>query len=93
MSYLIAFLIPKLPAPWKLTFLQIWWIYNYCSASTDCEKCSFGHFMQKFSFKFVGIKRGRLFQNPEPIKIDKKIIPKIALKIVPNFIQELYDLG
>ena len=47
MSYLIAFLIPKLPAPWKLTFLQIWWIYNYCSASTDCEKCCFGHFMQK----------------------------------------------
>ena len=79
MSYFIAFLIAKLPAPWKLTFLQIWWIYNYCSTSTDCEKCSFGHFMQKFSFKFVGIKRGRLFQNPEPIKIDKKIIPKIAL--------------
>ena len=49
--------------------------------------------MQKFSFKFVGIKRGRLFQNPEPIKIDKKIIPKIALKIVPNFIQEFYDLA
>ena len=73
--------------------MQIWWIYNYCSASANCEKCSFGHFLQKFSFKFVGIKRGRLIQNLEPLKIDKKIIPKIALKIVPNFIQEFYDLA